>query len=213
MTAFVDEPREEWRPVSISPRYLVSDLGRVRGPRGRILRGNAINDGYLLVKIYTTNGASKTCLIHRLVAAAFLGQAPDGQQVNHLDGDTSSNRLSNLEYVTPSENMQHSYRTLNRRGARGSRFGRSALDERQVVEMRVRFALGDITTVQLGREFGVSTSTAGRIVRRKTWKHAEIDVVDRRRDAAIAAGAKAIDIREMGALVSARRPQFRGGVA
>lgn len=39
--------------------------------------------------------------------------------------------------------------------------------------------------------------------------HFHYDVVDSRRDAAIAAGAKAIDIREMGALVSARRAAFR----
>jgi hypothetical protein len=43
--------------------------------------------------------------------------------------------------------------------------------------------------------------------------HFHYDVVDRRRDAAIAAGAKAIDIREMGALVSARRAHYRGDPA
>lgn len=43
--------------------------------------------------------------------------------------------------------------------------------------------------------------------------HFHYDVVDSRRTAAIAAGAKAIDLREMGALVSARRPHFRGGAS
>lgn len=41
--------------------------------------------------------------------------------------------------------------------------------------------------------------------------HFHYDVVDAKRNAAIAAGAKAIDIREMGAITSARRPQYRGG--
>lgn len=39
--------------------------------------------------------------------------------------------------------------------------------------------------------------------------HFHYDVVDAKRDAAIAAGAKAIDLREFGAIVSARRPHFR----
>ncbi|GAA0550055.1 hypothetical protein GCM10010172_35150 [Paractinoplanes ferrugineus] len=39
--------------------------------------------------------------------------------------------------------------------------------------------------------------------------HFHYDVVDRNRTAAIALGAVPIDLREMGALVSARRPQFR----
>lgn len=213
MSDLLDTYSEEWRPVAISPRYLVSNLGRVRGPKGWVLRGNPLRDGYLLVKVYTQDGRSKTCLIHRLVAAAFLGVPPDNCEVNHKDGDTANNRLCNLEYVTPSENMRHSYQVLNRRGARGSRFARSALDENKVIEMRARYAQGDISTVQLGREYGVSTSTAGKIVLRRTWKHAESDVVDRRRDAAIAAGAKAIDIRDMGALISARRAHYRDGAA
>jgi hypothetical protein len=41
--------------------------------------------------------------------------------------------------------------------------------------------------------------------------HFHYDVVDNRRAAAIEAGAKPIDLREMGALVSARRPYFRSG--
>lgn len=43
--------------------------------------------------------------------------------------------------------------------------------------------------------------------------HFHYDVVDRKRTEAIALGAKAIDIREMGALVSARRSQFRDQAA
>lgn len=39
--------------------------------------------------------------------------------------------------------------------------------------------------------------------------HFHYDVVDARRTAAIAAGAMPIDIREMGALISARRPYYR----
>jgi hypothetical protein len=39
--------------------------------------------------------------------------------------------------------------------------------------------------------------------------HFHYDVVDAKRTEAIAAGAKGIDIRELGAIVSARRPEYR----
>lgn len=47
-------------------------------------------------------------------------------------------------------------------------------------------------------------------VRDGVCAHFHYDVVDAKRTEAIAAGAKSIDIREMGAVTSARRPYYRG---
>ncbi len=57
--------------------------------------------------------------IHRLVAAAFLGEPPSllHTQVNHKDGDRGNNALSNLEYATPEANAAD-------RWARSSNVGR-----------------------------------------------------------------------------------------
>lgn len=51
----------------------------------------------------------KMQLIHVLVTVAFLGDCPNGKEVNHKNGDKSDNRLTNLEYVTHSENMKHAF--------------------------------------------------------------------------------------------------------
>lgn len=48
--------------------------------------------------------------IHRLVIETFVGEIPKGMQVNHIDGDRYNNKLSNLEVVTPLENMQHAHK-------------------------------------------------------------------------------------------------------
>lgn len=44
--------------------------------------------------------------VHRLVAAAWLGQAPAGKVVNHKNGRKDDNRVCNLEYVSPFVNAQ-----------------------------------------------------------------------------------------------------------
>lgn len=48
-------------------------------------------------------------LVHRLIAAAFLGKPDDPSKiyVNHIDGNGLNNRIENLEWVTPSENSKH----------------------------------------------------------------------------------------------------------
>ena len=53
----------------------------------------------------------KAKLVHRLVMEAFVGQSD--LQVNHKDFNKINNKLDNLEYTTPKENITH-FRTSNR---------------------------------------------------------------------------------------------------
>lgn len=46
----------------------------------------------------------KTIKVHKLVANAFLGKS--NLQVDHIDGNKLNNKLNNLEYVTPKENIK-----------------------------------------------------------------------------------------------------------
>lgn len=48
--------------------------------------------------------------IHELVLLAYEGPKPKGLEVNHIDLNSLNNNLDNLEYITPSENIQHSLR-------------------------------------------------------------------------------------------------------
>lgn len=52
----------------------------------------------------------KWYLVHRLKAIVFIPNIENKEQVNHIDGNKSNNDLSNLEWVTRSENMRHAYR-------------------------------------------------------------------------------------------------------
>lgn len=104
---------EKWKDIlGYENIYLVSDLGRVmsrdrldalgRKRGGRILKPRASGDGYKCVSLYL-HGTCSTIYIHRMVLSAFIG--PSELHCDHLNGDRSDNRLSNLEYVTARENV------------------------------------------------------------------------------------------------------------
>jgi len=66
--------------------------------------------GYPQVTLFTADGQYRTEAVHRLVTIAFLGPPPTKRhQVNHIDHTRTNNVPSNLEWVTPAENIQHKF--------------------------------------------------------------------------------------------------------
>jgi hypothetical protein len=99
---------ERWAVVPGFPRYEVSDLGRVRNiASGLVLVNCREKRGYLTVSLYP---GKKTHMVHLLVARAFLGPCPEGQECRHDDGDPGNPALSNLLYGTRAENRMDAYR-------------------------------------------------------------------------------------------------------
>jgi HNH endonuclease/NUMOD4 motif len=95
-----------WLPVAgYENLYAVSDLGHVQSLKtGRLLKPQLDRKGYLIVG-NSRDGRSVTRKVHRIVAEAFIGPCPEGQQVRHVDGVKVNVAASNLAYGTPSENM------------------------------------------------------------------------------------------------------------
>ena len=89
--------------------YTVSDTGEIWSRRGRLVKQQISNVGYLRVELWR-DGIGRKYSVHRLVAEAFVLN-PDGHtEVNHLDGDKTNNHASNLEWTTRSGNQKHAYR-------------------------------------------------------------------------------------------------------
>ena len=104
-----NESEEIWRSILDYPTYAVSNFGRVRNQKtGKILRPGLGGVGYLTVALYK-DGKAITKNVHQLVCEAFIGKISPGHTVNHIDGDKTNNKLSNLEIVTYRENLQHAY--------------------------------------------------------------------------------------------------------
>lgn len=91
--------------------YLISNFGRVKttiehsNKNKQIIRKPKIrNYAEIPLKL---NGKAKWFLVHRLVADAFLENPQNKTQVNHKDGNKLNNNVDNLQWCTPSENIQH----------------------------------------------------------------------------------------------------------
>ena len=114
---------ENWKAIpGFEGRYEVSDLGRVRSlphevaigngaeriTQGHLLKPQQARNGYLLVSLGRRN---KHMLIHRLVALAFIPNPEGLAEVNHKNLNKTDNRVSNLEWISKPENMDHAHKT------------------------------------------------------------------------------------------------------
>ena len=99
---------EIWHKCEVPyTRYEVSNQGRVRNAHtGLVLRPRKVSHGYRKVTL-CYKGQQKHCLVHALVATAFVEGWREGLEVNHKNGVKTDNRAENLEWVTASENKQH----------------------------------------------------------------------------------------------------------
>jgi hypothetical protein len=114
---------ELWKPIKgFEGLYEVSSLGNVRAlakSRRRdypelMMKPEIMRLGYHRVQL-SRFGETRKVLIHRLVAEAFMPCGQDGFEINHKNGNKSDNRVENLEWVTKSENVNHSYKVIGRK--------------------------------------------------------------------------------------------------
>ena len=91
--------------------YQVNELGEVfdRSGRKRRLTTNR-QTGYVYLPL-RRGGATLQRYVHRLVAEAFIPNPDEKPEVNHINGDKTDNRVTNLEWVTHSENISHAHTT------------------------------------------------------------------------------------------------------
>lgn len=106
---------EEFKDVKgFEGLYKISNLGRVVSySRGNPYFMKPVLQANKYVKVqFRKNRKFKNFRVHRLVAEHFIPNPDNKPYVNHIDGDKSNNKVSNLEWLDESENSLHSVRVL-----------------------------------------------------------------------------------------------------
>lgn len=159
---------EIWKDiVGYEGCYQVSNFGRIKSllSLGRIIK---LQNGahYKQVSLYF-NKLQKTWLVHRLVGIMFIPTKSIQLTINHIDENKFNNILTNLEWLTIKQNVQHSIKKWTKPGKHGN----SKLLESEVLEIRNLYQNSSESIYSLGYKFKVSANTIYQIIIKNTWKH------------------------------------------
>lgn len=153
--------------------YCINEYGFILNIRTRCAIVPSVSKkGYLQVCLTNKN----TYSIHRLVALTFIENKENKPEVNHIDGNKLNNHISNLEWNTTQENLEH--KRINNLGktlkaklsATGINNSQAKLDEQDVILIRTNcITKNDI--LNFSKEFNVSIATIYDIKNRRSWTH------------------------------------------
>lgn len=158
---------EIWVKAFGDIRYEVSNMGRVKSYNKERKKKdfifcylNPIKNfkGYNMVNL-----GGKQHKLSRLIMKSFFGDS--NLQVNHINGIKNDDRLKNLEWNTPSENINHAYK--NGLMNSGEAHYRSKLTKEDVIKIYKdpRYQR------TIAKDFNISQTNVNRIKRKIIWKH------------------------------------------
>lgn len=175
---------EQWKAIpEFEGFYEASNLGNIRSltlllpwksktgtPGERVRKGKVLSPGrarYLQVNMSLGNKRFPR-YVHRLVAQTFLPNPENKKEVDHINGDRYDNRIENLRWVTPSENMTAAYD--NNQQHHGTANHQAKLSEDQVFQIIEMYKTSGMSQSKIGELFEVSQTQIGNIVRGDRWK-------------------------------------------
>ena len=88
-------------------KYEVFEDGRIYSySHKKFLKPKTEKNGYQRVCLVDNSGKIKHYYIHRVIFESVSGKPiPEGMQINHRSEDKTDNSISNLELVTPKQNI------------------------------------------------------------------------------------------------------------
>ena len=101
--------------------YYILDIGEIYSDfKKGFLSKNAWGDDHYSGCMLFKNGIGKKFAIHILVAEYFLGERPEGSEVDHKEGEKHNNHYLELRYLTkPQNSMNRGKQANNTTGYKG----------------------------------------------------------------------------------------------
>jgi len=166
----------EWVKCEDWPGYWASTAGEVmttKSRRSKILKPIRGKRNYLIISMWK-NAKRSTKPIHRLIGETFIPNPKNKREINHKDGNKYNNEVSNLEWVTTQENVNHKINVLKRSGpfSKGQNHCNAKFRDKDIPKIR-RAVENKQTMRSMAKLYHVSTTTIARIIRRETWGHIE----------------------------------------
>jgi hypothetical protein len=123
LTTFtIDDTLYYVAPIENYTGYFASTCGYILSDKYDepiILKGMDNGRGYLRVRLCANNADKRSMLyVHRLIAKTFYDFAVldyeglSRKEVNHINGTSADNRVTNLEHCSTKENMEHRHSVL-----------------------------------------------------------------------------------------------------
>ena len=141
--------------------------------KGMLRKPTKDKQGYLKV-VLTINGTVYCRRVHRLVAKEFISNPLNKPEVNHIDGLKDNNEVTNLEWVSASENVKHAHdnnliKPFKRNILKGHENPNSRFTESQVAEIKEMRLNGSIYR-KIADKFNVSITAIHNVCKEISYK-------------------------------------------
>ena len=154
--------------------YLVFEDGRIYNSMNDKFFNQYTNPaGYMYIKVHllTKSGfVYRNYAVHRMVAETFIPNPENKPQVNHINGIKNDNRVSNLEWVTNSENMIHAYGKELRKPNSGEKVHFAKYTSEQIEMVCKEIEKDELSLYEIEKLTGVPHKTICGIRKRQIWK-------------------------------------------
>lgn len=179
-TSIENLPDEIWKPIkNYEGLYEISSYGRIKSlerrsktkiiTEAKILKIFKRKTGYIQAKLSKQSKLFNP-IVSKLVAEAFLVKPDYPCVVNHKDCVRHNNVLSNLEWVTQSQNTRYAFLKGNKT-QKGEKNNNAKLTLAKVEEIRKFKKENDhLSQQQIADHFNLKRENVKDIINYKTWK-------------------------------------------